>query len=297
MKISLKGIYTILGKIEYKENTEFIFKISLTHNSVISVKILPERKQVEVFYNKEISKGLYKFINQDKKIRLDKASEQLKNEASSITGDMSNAVRKVLVNIKYWLRCNSLDEKLFSVKKIHWSKDNNKYKPFPYLITCTITSDFASPLDKKRSQIIRNYIGNNTEPFMALRHLHRAKNEQIPRYKWIDATIAAELAIKEFYITKKPELETLLLEIPSPPLSKLYGSILEKYIGERSPYAAKLQKGAEQRNKLLHRPEKEQISNGEAVEYIRTVEAAIYHLLKLLYPKDNFININFTNLE
>jgi hypothetical protein len=58
----------------------------------------------------------------------------------------------------------------------------------------------------------------------AFRHLHRAENERDdPRHAWIDATIAAELAIKEFFILYKPELAPFVLEVPSPPLSKLYG--------------------------------------------------------------------------
>jgi hypothetical protein len=34
---------------------------------------------------------------------------------------------------------------------------------------------------------------------------------------------------------KAPEIKTILMEVPSPPLYKLYGSILEKYAGEKSP--------------------------------------------------------------
>ncbi|MEZ6049962.1 MAG: hypothetical protein R3C02_01015 [Planctomycetaceae bacterium] len=122
-----------------------------------------------------------------------------------------------------------------------------------------------------------------------MRHLHRAKNEREPSCRWIDATIAAELAIKEFLIAKEPLLETLLLELPSPPLQKLYGQILEKYAGERSPKLNSLREGSEKRNKLIHRPGGEHVNRSEADQYVKNVEIAIYHLMCLLHPEDDWL--------
>ena len=102
---------------------------------------------------------------------------------------------------------------------------------------------------------------------------------------WIDATIAAELAIKEFLITYKPEVEVLLLEVPSPPLYKLYGSILKSYTGEKSPKVKELAEGAKIRNLLVHKPEQTNIDHQEAIDYVSDVEFAIGHLLYLLDPQ------------
>jgi len=124
------------------------------------------------------------------------------------------------------------------------------------------------------------------EPFLALRHLHRARTEDIPRYKWIDATIAAELAIKEFLMKLRPEVVTLLLETPSPPLHKSYGPVLESFGVERSPKVSQIRKGVEIRNKLVHRPEEIRITLQDANTYVRDVEIAVYHLLLSLYPND-----------
>jgi len=65
--------------------------------------------------------------------------------------------------------------------------------------------------------------------------------------------------------------------------------VLESFTKQRSPKLSELSKGAEIRNKLLHKPKVEGVDVGEANKYVRDVEIAIYHLLNLLYPKDPII--------
>lgn len=132
---------------------------------------------------------------------------------------------------------------------------------------------------------------NETIPLFGMHHLHRAKKDDIARNKWIDATIAAELAVKEVLIRAEPSIETLLLEMPSPPLDKLYGSILKTYLGEPSPYVMHIKKGVEIRNKLVHKPSKIDIELQDAIDYVGNIERAIFHLLSLLYPDDKLIDI------
>lgn len=158
---------------------------------------------------------------------------------------------------------------------------------FSMLTKLVVDIKNVTPLNEDNAKIIQEYLDNDFQPFLALRHLHRAKNEDNPRYKWIEATIAAGLAIKEFLIRKKPEVEALLIEIPSPPLHKLYGSILESFTGQKSPKLKELQKGAEIRNKLIHRPKEIDISAQEANKYVQDVEIAIGHLLTMLYPENH----------
>jgi hypothetical protein len=109
--------------------------------------------------------------------------------------------------------------------------------------------------------------------------------EAEPRFRWIDITIALELAIKEALIRKNKEIEMLILEMPSPPLTKLYGSIMQHYLGEKSPFIATIQKGVEVRNKLMHRPEGVAITQEEAGEYLKDAHKAINHIFRLLYPE------------
>jgi hypothetical protein len=148
-------------------------------------------------------------------------------------------------------------------------------------------------LDTYTSTVIQYYIDNKIEPFLALKYLHRAMNENIASSMWIDATIAAELAIKEFLIRKKPEIETLLLEVPSPRLSKLYGTVLQSITGQRSPVLKEISNGVEIRNKLVHRPAEVPIDVTDARYYVEAIEKAIFHLVYLLYPNDPIVKSHY----
>lgn len=142
----------------------------------------------------------------------------------------------------------------------------------------------ALTIERLQSQLERAVV-----PLVGMRHLHRAKNESQPHHMWIDATTAAELCIKEILIRGRPELKRVLLELPSPPLAKLYGSILEGYLGERSPYVSEISKELEIRNSLVHKPSSNRLDLQKAIDYVGVVEAAIWHALSLLYPSDALV--------
>ncbi|MFH1190273.1 MAG: hypothetical protein V1682_06235 [Candidatus Omnitrophota bacterium] len=293
MNVYFKGVYTILGSIESKPKSKFQFEIPIKNAANVIVEVDPQKKLVESFWEGTISTELKELISQGGPKHVLDWPQEIKDETSNITSIMSQSVRKVLYNIKYWLRCDSLEERLFSEKTVYWSEDKNKWRQFSYLIDITIDTDYVLPLEECTAKAVKGYIQDGIEPLAALKHFHRAKKELIARYKWIDATIAAELAIKEFFILLKPDLEPLLSEVPSPPLYKLYGEILKTYTGQSSPYVSELSKGAERRNKLLHNPQEEKVSDKDALQYIHDVENAIYHLLTLLYPKDEFIQARY----
>ena len=287
MLIHLKGCYTILGKLHSspKEN-RFQFKVPSKDKTSITVDIISDERIVESFRKYEVSKEMWDVLQTD--IHDGRAlSQKSQAELSSMTSNISKATKKVLYLIKYCLNCPDLNDNLFSHKGVYWSIDKSKWKELPMIICATLDSHNFISLDENSTKDIQNYIENDFEPLFALRHLHKARKEGNPRHKWIDATIAAELAIKEFLIRLKPDIKTLLLEIPSPPLHKLYGSILEYYTNERSPKLKELAEGVEMRNKLIHRPKDIHIDTEQANQYIHDVEIAIYHLLTLLYPDDS----------
>ena len=289
MLIYLKGCYNILGKIHSSPKKQrFQFKVPLKDKTSIIVDIISDEGIVESFYQFKVSKEMWDVLQTD--IYDGRTlSPELQAELLSMTLNISKATKKVLYLIKYCFNYTDLNDNLFSHKGIYWSKDKSKWKSIPEIICVTIDEHLLLSLNEINSESIQNYIDNDFEPFIALRHLHRSKNERNPRHKWIDATIAAELAIKEFLIRLKPDIKTLLLEIPSPPLHKLYGSILEYYKNERSPKLKELAEGVEMRNKLIHRPKDIHINAEQANKYIHDVEIAIYHLLTLLYPDDSIM--------
>lgn len=288
MLVHMKGSFTLLGKIEYKSELErYKFIVPYGDKNNVIVEIIPKEKQIETFMDAEISNELLETLNKGVIDGKD-LPKSIKGEISRITSGLSWATRKVMNLVKYALNQTNISESLFSVKDTFWSIDKVTWQRFPMILVAAGTViDFAY-LNENTSKILQKYIENDFEPFFALSHLHKAKNESNPRSKWINATIAAELAIKEFLIRKEPSLEPLLLEVPSPPIHKLYGSILEFYANERSPKLKELAKGAETRNRLLHRPKEQKIDLQEAMNYVQDVEIAIFHLITLLYPSDPF---------
>lgn len=278
--IYLKIRYTILGIISFgKEIDLFQFIIPTNESSVIKVDILPKDNEIVVQHEKKISNKVFEFL-QSGDLNI---PTSLHAEFSTIKSDESSSARQVLTYIKYYLGYIELQEQLMSHKDAYWSTDGLEWKPLPGLGRVFIDSHGVHTLNKESATAIQYLIDHKIEPLMALRHLHKARNETIPHYKWIDATIAAELAIKEFLIRLKPEIAVLLLEIPSPPLSKLYGTVLESLGLERSPKLKELSKGVEIRNRLVHRPETMNIDLDEANKYVHDVEIAIHHLMFLLY--------------
>lgn len=203
---------------------------------------------------------------------------------------METAGRKVLVAIKYGLNLPFFSDQLepYGASHLEWTTDDITWYhvgngPMLYRF---LTQKYLNGNEK----IVKNYLENSFEPFIALKHLHRAKSDDDPRFKWIDATIAAELAIKEFFVRKNPLLKAILLEVPSPPLRKLYKKLLIEYTGEESPLPAKFFDEASRiRNELVHRPQEVTVTIEEAEEYVAGVEKAIYHLLSMLYPEDKSI--------
>ncbi|MBA7702476.1 hypothetical protein ES703_111245 [subsurface metagenome] len=107
------------------------------------------------------------------------------------------------------------------------------------------------------------------------------------RYKWIDATIAAELAIKEVLIRMEPKLEAIFRYLQSPPIDRLYGEVLKSIAGTKpiKDDINKLRKGVEKRNILIHRPETIKLDHDEVTGYVDFIDGLIHWLLELYRRK------------
>lgn len=219
----------------------------------------------------------------------DKISSFCREAITSILQIASRYTVRILSLIKYHLDHYELAEQPFSIKSQKWGLTPYEMLHIPLQTSIAVSTNYVTPLNEENYEKIQASLIARIEPLLAMRYLHRARHENRPHYKWIDATIAAELAIKEVLSRSKPEIEILLLELPSPPISKLYGTIMEKYLGQQSPYRKALIKGAEVRNALIHRHDDKSVNSQDAIDYVREVERAIFHLLTLLYPEDALI--------
>jgi hypothetical protein len=118
------------------------------------------------------------------------------------------------------------------------------------------------------------------QPFLAFEFLREAYRSPDNRFAWIQAAAAAELGVKEALLRLEPRLDPLLLEVPAPPVEKLYGQLLEYYGGEKSPFKSDLQRGAIRRNRIIHRPRSEIIPDDERNAYLENVKKALQHLVE-----------------
>jgi hypothetical protein len=270
--------FGIIGKISFDPNIpQFKFKVPIKDNNQVDVELLPTDNDVLSTHIRNVSESLYKFLQKNN----NDIPSDLEDELFSIPRDVSTATKKVLNLIKYTLHEIDLNETLLSHKIEEWSENDINWNHWPIRMSVTVDDFGIHLLNTKTVSSIQQLIDNDFEPFIALRHLHKARIERISHYKWIDATIAAELAIKEFLVRVKPEIATLLLEMPSPPLQKLYGSVLESFGFQKSPYVSQISKGVEIRNALIHRPGEIKITDQQAIKYVKDVENAIFHLMFL----------------
>ena len=136
-------------------------------------------------------------------------------------------------------------------------------------------------LNRKLAAEIQRRLSSGERAFLAYSHILTADGSY-GRSAWIEATTAAELAIKEALIQLEPKLAVLLLELPSPPLDKLYRKVLKDVAGEESPKWRVLMDGAVRRNKLIHRPGTEAPDAEENIQYLEAVREAFMHLKKLV---------------
>lgn len=100
-------------------------------------------------------------------------------------------------------------------------------------------------LNESEKAALQSHIDNKVEPFLAMHHYYKAKKELDPRHQLINLALALELGIKEYLVRKKrdPEVEAIIKYVPSPPLFRLYGEILESFSGEKTPVNMKLIRG------------------------------------------------------
>ena len=167
-----------------------------------------------------------------------------------------------------------------------WSLDGDKWLPVPggsFMAGISMRPLFK--LDGEWRDHIQVLLDNGDTALLATDHLREAERNNDARFRWIEATIAAELAVKETLIRIQPALEALILEVPSPPIRKLFGPLLAEYAGVKSPYVSQLHKGAETRNHLVHRPETKALDPQDVVDYVSVVGNAIRHLTHLCRVK------------
>lgn len=244
---------------------------------LVDLKILPAGDIIESMGAVELHSELAKTLSETSSGDMPESTLQ---EMRKLFAPLHSANQRALDLIAQELE---LDEpRVLTSGTSQWSLKGSTWVALPTNII--FTGESFRPrysLDSEWSDHVQTVFNLRAEPFIAFEHLHEARRGRGTRFTWIEATIAAELAIKEALARLEPRLATLLFEVPTPPLRKLYSAILEDVAGERSPYVKQLHDGAEIRNRLVHRPEAVKLDLQKVVDYVALVDRAIWHLVGL----------------
>ena len=282
-RLYLRAKYTLLlekgpGSIIVDESLkDCTFSVSKGSQSV-SVKLLQDGKTVEAesvvdFFEPNILQIL-------RTNDYDKLNDGEKKQLSDIRNPIREAVRQFAGLLKQELHRYDIKDELISISYFEWSIADSQWSSVPYGLSVNLWSSSLGNLNAITAKRLQELLFENEEALVATSYLHQARNSDNRRYQWIYATMAAELAVKEILVRIEPKLQVILEELPSPPLQKLYGDVLESVAGVRSISLSTLQKGAQKRNQLVHNPNSPTPTFDEVDEYIAFVEDRLKWLLK-----------------
>jgi len=209
----------------------------------------------------------------------DKLNDGEKKQLSDITRPIREAVRQFAGLLKQELHRYDVSDELTGNAHHEWSLDGNQWFRIPYGLRMQTRTSSLGNLNATTAKSLQELLSRNEEALVATSYLHQARNSDNRRYQWIYATMAAELAIKEILVRIEPKLQVILEELPSPPLHKLYGDVLESVAGVRSNSLSTLQDGARRRNQLVHNPNSPTPTFSEVDEYIYFIEDRVKWLL------------------
>jgi hypothetical protein len=260
---------------------------------------LSETKRARVTIEADLARVMVEvpdwFISEQLREWLDANAESLQANSypSVFAGEIENlrvsarSAAATIIDLMRWvLGINGFAvEPLGPARMELWNDETGRRRSFPPLIAMSgsggsslyLSSDVAGQLEEGLELGYRVLRGT--------RHLYSAFAEPIPALKWIAATTAAELCVKDALVRADPSLQARVNAKgrAKPDVPLLYGQLLFAALGERSPFARDLQLGAERRNELVHNPGAHDPTEGEALAYVNTVHMAVQHIYRLLY--------------
>jgi len=261
------------------------YSFNVSDNEVnVKIKLLTDGKTIEAesvvdSFNPNILQIL-------RSSSYDTLTNEEKTELSNISRPIRKAVRQFVGLLKQELHRFDISDELIGNPYEEWSTGDNKWYRIPRGLYAFGWTTSLGNLDATTVSGIQELLNDNEEALVATNYLHQARNFLMNRrYQWIYATMAAELAIKEILIKIEPKLKVILEMLPSPPIKKLYGEVLNDVAGEKSSNLSKLEKGAAKRNQLIHNPKSQTPTREETTAYIEFIEDRVTWLLKIWRKK------------
>lgn len=225
----------------------------------------------------------------------EKYAEILAEDRVIVSAELSNNKKifsTIQEKVKFCIN-NKIEGNIFEKTTYYYVINSENYRVYPDLsISANLDLSFNFTPEVLREMEI--YFVENKKPLLAFNILENSSHQTELRQKWIEITVAAELGIKEFYVRKFPSFEILLDEMPSPNLRKMYGTILEHYIGEKSPNLKSIQNGIEMRNSLIHSFADKNIDASMVNQYFKDIKECLIFLQEKLTGMDSFTQNHIT---
>ena len=213
-------------------------------------------------------------------------NEEFIDEYKNLYLDLHHVLSDFSLLLKFHLRkLHFRDPRTKNLSRLfYYDEDENKWRDAKLnpLISTTMGVYKQKHINQRFLNSFDQLIKQGERSLVAFRYLNIGANTNDPKAIWISTTTALEIAIKEILIRVDPKLEKLLSEINSPPLPKMYKGILHSITGYESPYYKEIDKGAQIRNKIIHRPKLIKIENQDSLNYLYMANCAIDHLLQVV---------------
>lgn len=270
-----KGDLDLINAEEFRK--DYAFGIAKGGQGV-NMKLLKDGKTIEAeMVVNDFEPNILQILRVDEYEKLDDKQER---ELHKTTSPIVESMRQLVGLLKQEHSRFDISDELIGNLGIEWSLGNNEWHPTPRGLVMYLTTYGLGNVNDSTAINLQELLSENEQALLATSYLHQAMKARSSRYQWIYATIAAELAIKEILVRIEPKLEVILRTLPSPPLNKLYGDVLESVAGVKSEGLKRLQEGAERRNRLLHSlGDDAPLSVDEAHEYVHFISQRIDWLL------------------
>lgn len=109
-----------------------------------------------------------------------KLNSESQKQILGMDEDIRYATKKTLNALKFFFNWEDMEETLFSIKGTYWSLDHKEWNLAPRIISTIVKAKNVTNLTEDTLRYIQNYLDEKGwEPFLALRHLHKAKIESI----------------------------------------------------------------------------------------------------------------------
>lgn len=216
------------------------------------------------------------------------------SEISPLLGAFMAVITKLLVELVAVFNANQGDL-LLEEGVVIIDDENIEHILWPKL---ALSGDITQSMNFNDENILDFVSGfNKGKGYLYAFNMFSASKIQVdPSLRIVEIAIAAEMAIKQFYAIRLPQLSIMLDKIQSPPMEQLYGSLYCSYFGCDFKFKKEMKKLFEIRNAVVHKISTEKVTREVALHYSHIVQQAISLLQCSLSEDESMLLENFKDI-